>query len=212
MYRSRSSPSHCCSPSWLSHCCLTTARAPRFRTASRPRAPRPHIASRPPLAKANSALDVLSPKHLLCFERLTLAAPAPRRRCGGGGPPKARPHRSPQQVATTPVAGAYFRNSASRSPDNMPHPGWASVQISRNRRTQWADQVALPPRATSGRSSWDNAACRVPVQGARRPLVAARRCIEPWEAFPAEFALGANCRKSFRGDAACGMAWREWSS
>ncbi len=63
------------------------------------------------------------------------------------GPPAAQP----LSVRSKPTAGADLRNSASRSPDKLSHPGWASVQILRNRRTQWADQVALPP--------WDSCGC-----------------------------------------------------
>ncbi len=78
------------------------------------------------LAKANCTVDALA-HAFLCFERLTPAAPAPRRRCGCGGPPKGPPAPQPLSVGKTPVAGAFFRNSASRSPDKLSHPGWLMI-------------------------------------------------------------------------------------
>ncbi len=100
------------------------------------------------------------------FEAHRASSTASRIRCssadahGAGAPAEVRTWRAPQRPArteapaaeTTPFAGAFFRNSASRSPDKLSHPGWASVQKIEQLNLQWADQVALPPRDSCGSS------------------------------------------------------------
>ena len=207
----------------LSRRCVPSARAVQTRIAGHPplvlasqcgapsaRAPRSRMAAQPPLAKANCNADVLA--HTFVYvDELTPGAPAEERMWRA---PQGPPAPQPPTVERTPVAGAIFRNSASRPPDNLTHPGWATVQNLRNRLTQWADQVALPP--------WDFVAavcegplllvCLPPCSEGRATLgrksgLGRRRAREPASAPPVGITGEQQAQAvHFRQDAARGLA------